>query len=151
MYIRFFCENRVFWDVTVERPLRIETSNFVLRLVVYKRQILQSFKSQTRREVGFPESRFSIFLVSCITALASFQQPWKRFLQNAFSELFLNRELRSLFNGVGGLRPPPPGGFAPGRRRSWFPGRACQRCDVLMNNTLCVLNLWIYTTLITVF
>ena len=33
----------------------------------------------------------------------------------------LNRRLRRLFNGVGGLHPPPPGGFAPGRRGCFFP------------------------------
>ena len=88
----------------------------ILKAKTAKFQVLTPF------EVSFSDTRFSKFTQSCITALAGFQLLWKRFPRVAFFDLSSNRGLRPLFYGVGGLRPPPPGGV-------FFPGRACQRCN----------------------
>ena len=68
--------------------------------------------------------RYPIFKVYTIVynSAGRFSTPLERFPRVAFFDLSSNRGLRPLFYGVGGLRPPPPGGV-------FFPGRACQRCN----------------------
>ena len=104
---------------------------------MYWRQKVQSFKEKFDWEDGFLDTRFSKFLQTCIAALARFQTFENLFHGVTFFDFLSNRRLRLLFEGVGGLRPPPPGGFAPGRRRGyWSPGRACQRCNVSQYNKI---------------
>ena len=70
--------------------------------------------------------RYPIFKVYTIVynSAGRFSTPLRTFSSRRVFVTFLsNRGLRPLFYGVGGLRPPPPGGV-------FFPGRACQCCNV---------------------
>ena len=105
-----------------------------LKISVSPRYVLKakSAKFQGEIRLGRWFSRYPILkvLTNMYNSAGPFSNVWKLFSRSTFLDFFSNRRLRLLFDGVGGLRPPPPGGFAPGRRRGyWSPGRACQRCN----------------------
>ena len=105
-----------------------------LKISVSPRYVLKAKTAKFQGEIRLGRwfSRYPILkvLTNMYNSAGPFSNVWKLFSRSTFFDFLSNRRLRLLFEGVGGLRPPPPGGFAPGRRRGyWSPGRACQRCN----------------------